>query len=467
MRPIYSSVALCVICTLVLTACGEKTQSSAPANAGQAPEANKAVGAAPSGATSPSSAPGPSQASGAAVPGAAPPAPPVSITTVKAQKKDLPINLKATGSVVPLSNVDVRSQATSVIKQVHFREGQFVRKGELLFTLDARSDEAAMAKAKAQLAKDQAGLSDAKRQLARTQDLFEKKFISQAALDTAQTAVESQMAILATDQAAMESVKVALSNSRITAPSAGRVGTVNVFAGSAVQANITSLVTITQLDPIAISFSLPQRHLADALEALQAGGASVLATLPDGGGNLTGRLQFVDNAVDPNSGAVKVKAVFDNKEGKLWPGAFADVSLTAKTIKDAVVVPQEVVIRGARGTIVYVVQDGKAVIRPVQVVQSDGPMVAITGVKPGESVVNDGKQNLRPDTKVVERPAADGGGAGKGRPDGAKGDPAKGDPAKADPPKADPTKTDPVKLAPPAATAAPAAAAPTAVPTGK
>jgi RND family efflux transporter MFP subunit len=415
MRPIFSAALLALSCSASLVACGEKSPApatpvvnptAAPSNNAANPANNSAPGA--TNATAPTANPTTATAP------TAPTAPPVSVTTIKAQKKDLAVNLKANGSVVPLSNVDVKSQATSVIRQVHFREGQFVRKGDLLFTLDARADEASMAKARAQLAKDQAGLSEAKRQLARTQDLFDRKFVSQAALDTAKTAVESQAATLATSQAALEAVKVSLSNARITAPSAGRVGSINVFAGSAVQANITSLVTITQLDPIGIAFSLPQRHLNDALEALKSGGSAVQATLPDGAGTLAGRLQFVDNAVDPNSGAVKVKALFENREGKLWPGAFAEVSLTVKTIKDSIVVPQEVVIRGARGTIVYVVQDGKASIRPVQILQSDGPVVAISGVKPGESIVNDGKQNLRPDSKVVERPID--GGAGKPKP---------------------------------------------------
>jgi RND family efflux transporter MFP subunit len=428
MRSSLKNLIFFATAAALVTACSDKAaplQSTAGSAPSSSPSQSSTSTSAPAtGAATPSTPAAQHSTPSTAPAGAAapPPSPPVSVTTIKAQKKDLPINLKATGTVQSMANVDVRSQVTSVIKQVHFREGQFVRKGELLFTLDARADEANMAKAKAQIAKDQAALADAKRQLLRTQDLFEKKFISQAALDTAQTAVESQAAILATNQAAMDSVKVALSNSRIVAPSAGRAGAVNVFAGSAVQANITSLVTVTQLDPIDITFSLPQRHLNDALEALQGGGAEVVATLPEGAGVVTGKLRFVDNLVDASSGAVKVKATFQNATGKLWPGAFAEVSLTVKILKDVIVVPQDIVIRGARGTIVYVVQDGKAVLRPVQIVQADGPSVAITGVKPGESIVSDGKQNLRPDAKVIERPT-EGGSKGRseggGKPDGA------------------------------------------------
>jgi len=330
----------------------------------------------------------------------------VSITTVRAQQRDFPVVLAATGTVIPLTTVDIKSQVSSVIGKVHIRDGQFVKKGELLFTLDARTDEANAAKARAQLAKDTAALTDAKRQLGRAQQLFAQNFISQGAVDTAQAQLESAQASVSADQAAIDAAQVAVSYARISAPNAGRAGAVNVSPGSAVQANLTTLVTITQLDPIAIGFSLPQRNLSDALAALKNGGAVVSATLADGGAAFTGRLQFVDNAVDPSSGSVKVKAVFDNKEGKLWPGAFAEMSQTVKILKDAVIVPQAAIIPAARGTIVYVMQDGKAVMRPVQVLFAQGNEAAVSGVKAGESIILDGKQNLRTNTPVVERARA-------------------------------------------------------------
>ncbi len=330
-------------------------------------------------------------------------APAVSITTLRAQQRDMPVVIKATGTVAPLSSVDVRAQVTSVITKVHFREGQFVRAGDLLFTLDARADEANVAKARAQLARDQASLADAQRQLARSQQLLAQGFISQGAIDTNQALVDSQTALLASDKAAIDAARVPLSYARITAPSAGRAGAVSVFVGSAVQANQTPLVTITQLAPITALFNLPQRHLADAIAALQGGGAVVTATLPEGGEAATGRLKFVDNAVDASSGTVKVKAVFDNQSGKLWPGAFVDVVLTVRTIKDAVVVPQAAIVQGARGTLVYAVEDGKAAQRPVQIVYAQGEEAAVSGLRVGEVVVLDGRQSLRPGVSVVER----------------------------------------------------------------
>ncbi|MBL8306526.1 MAG: efflux RND transporter periplasmic adaptor subunit [Rubrivivax sp.] len=369
---------------------------------GQRPE-----GAAPAAASGAAAASGPAPAASA---------PPVSVVTVRAQQRDLPVLITATGSVAPLSSVDVRAQTTNLLAQVHVKEGQFVKAGQLLFTLDARADEANVAKARAQLARDEAALADAQRQLKRSQELLAQNFVSQGAVDTTLTSAQSQQAAVAASRAALDAARLALSYTRVTAPSAGRLGAINVFPGSAVQANQTSLVTITQLDPITVAFSLPQRHLADALVALKDGGAPVSATLPESG-VLAGRLKFVDNSVDASTGTVKVKALFDNKDGKLWPGAFVNVSMTARTLTGAVVVPQAAIIQTARGPIVYTVRDNQAQPRPVQVLQAQGDDAAVSGVKPGERIVLDGRQNLRPGSTVVERPREGGpaaSGAGRG-----------------------------------------------------
>ena len=334
--------------------------------------------------------------------------PPVNITTVRAQQRALPILLKATGAVTPVASVDVRSQVTSVLSKVHFQEGQFVKAGELLFTLDSRIDETNLNKARAQLAKDSASLADAQRQLVRSKELLAQNFISKGAVDTSQAQFDAQNALISADQAAIVAAQVALSYDRITAPNSGRAGLVTVFAGSTVQANVTPLVTITQLDPILVAFSLPQRNLLSALDALKAGKSEVTATLPDGAGMFKGYLQFVDNLVDPGSGTVKAKALFSNRDGKLWPGAFVDVSLTVGVLKEAVVVPQASIIQAARGTVVYVVEKGKAVLRPVTVLYGQGVDAAVNGVQAGDAVVLDGRQNLRPGSSVVDKsqPAA-------------------------------------------------------------
>ena len=355
----------------------------------------------------------------AAAPGAS--GPPVSVTTVRAKKTDLPVRLRATGTVTPLTTVEVRAQVNSVISKVHIREGQFVKAGQLLFTLDARTDEANVGKAQAQLAKDNVALADARRQFARSQQLFAQNFISQGALDAGQTGVASQQAAVAASQAATAAAQVALSYARIVSPHAGRVGAINVFAGSAVQANVTPLVTVTQLDPVAVTYSIPQRHLNDALGALKDGGSPVTATLAEGAGTFEGRLQFVDSAVDASSGAVKAKAVFANPNSQLWPGAFVEIAQTVGVIKDAVVVPQAAIVQNARGTLVYALVDGKAESLPVKVLYSQGADAAVEGVKPGAVLVLDGKQNVRPGSTLVERSPDAAGGKGsrdKGGPAG-------------------------------------------------
>jgi RND family efflux transporter MFP subunit len=325
------------------------------------------------------------------------------VTTVLAQKRSLPISLEATGTVVPMASVEVRPQVSSVITKVHVAEGQFVRAGELLFTLDSRSDEANVAKLRAQMAKDEATLMDAQRQLARNQELLVKNFISQGAVDTSQASVNAQLAAIGADRAAVDAAKVALDYAHVKAPSSGRLGVVPVYVGSAVQANLTTLTTLTQLDPINVAFSVPQRYLGDLLSALESGRAAVSASLPANAGKSVGRLQFVDNAVDPSSGTIKVKARFDNRDRKLWPGAFVQASLTLRTLDDAIVVPQAVIVESVRGSIVYVVEDGKVALRPVKVVAVEGEEAAVTGVKAGEKLVLDGRQNLRPGGAVVER----------------------------------------------------------------
>jgi RND family efflux transporter MFP subunit len=359
---------------------------------------------------------GPGAAASASAPASGAGGAAVSVGTVRAQQRDYEVQLDVTGTVTALNSVDVKPQISSTVAAVHFKEGQFIKAGQLLFTLDSRTDETNVAKAQAQLQKDLASLADAQRQLARSKELLAQNFISQTALDTNQTQADTQRAVVEADRAALRAAQVALSYNRIVASSAGRAGTVNVFPGTLVQPSATALVTITQLDPIAVSFNLPQRNLQDALDALRSGGGRVTAVLPENRGTLAGKLAFVDNSVDPNSGTVRVKAQFDNKGEQLWPGAFVGVKLVVQTLKDAIVVPQASIVQSPRGRMVYVVEGNKAAARPVEVVYSAGVDAVVTGVRPGERVVLDGRQNLRPGSTVVERPAQGASGAGRGRP---------------------------------------------------
>ena len=378
----------------LLVACGKKDETDAPAaSAGAAAAVSQPASASPSGGAAAVPASGAS----------APAAPPVSVTTFKVEMKDLAVRLRSAGVVTPIRTVDVKPQVNSVITRVNVKDGQYVKAGDLLFTLDARTEEANIAKAQAQLAKDSAALADAQRQLRRAQDLLARQFISQGSVDSNVAAVEGWQATVNADRAAIDATKVAQSYARISAPQSGRVGVVNVSTGSAVEANKTVLVTITQISPIAVTFTLPQRNIADALVGLQIDGAPVTATLPDNGGVFQGKLQFVDSVVDTASGVVKAKAHFKNEDEKLWPGAFVEVQQVLREVKDAVVVPQVAVVYGARGASVYVVENGKAVVRPVKVLQPQGAEVAVSGLEAGETVVLEGKQNLRPGSAVVER----------------------------------------------------------------
>jgi RND family efflux transporter MFP subunit len=383
-----------IAASFLLVACGDKSDSG------------PAGGASAAGAASSASAP----ASASRAPGSA-----VSVTTAVAKKRDFDVNIEAIGTVTPVASVDVKPQTNSVITRVHIKEGQFVKVGELLFTLDPRPDEANVAKVRAQMVKDEAVLADAQRQLARSKDLIAKNFISQGALDSTQAQVDAQLANLVADRAALDAAQLALSYNSVRASGAGRLGAINVFPGTAVQANQTALVTITQLDPINISFSLPQRNLDAILEGLKSGGVTVSAKLPESKSAILGRLQFVDNAVDAATGTIKVKARFDNRDSKLWPGAFVKAMLLSNTLKDAVVIPTTAIIQSTKGSIVYVAEKGKAALRPVKVVASQGEDSAVTGVAAGEKVVLEGRQNLRPDVSLVERTPGPLGGASKAR----------------------------------------------------
>lgn len=372
-----SAIALAAVCVALLSACGDKT----------APSTTKAGGSAPAAEGKPANS-----------------APPVPVTTATAVKRSMAQSIEATGTVVPVSSVDVKPQITSVITKVHVKEGQAVRAGELLFTLDTRTDEANVAKLKAQITKDEALLADAQRQLARARDLLAKNFVAQGAVDTSQANVDAQLANLSADKAALEAARVPLSYGQIRAASAGRVGTVPVFAGTAVQANVTTMATITQLDPVDVAFSLPQANLPDLLASLQSGKAQVQVRLPDSKKELTGKVHFVDSVVDQATGTVKAKARFGNQDSRLWPGAFVKVSLQTLEIQGAVVVPMVSVIQSARGPIVYVAEGGKAALKPVKVLAAQGEDAAVSGINEGDKVVVNGRQNLRPDAPIAERP---------------------------------------------------------------
>ncbi|RZI94913.1 MAG: efflux RND transporter periplasmic adaptor subunit [Variovorax sp.] len=327
------------------------------------------------------------------------------VTLAAAQKQTVPVTVQVNGSVVSLNSVELRPQVTNTVSAVHVKEGQFVKEGQLLFTLDQRPDQANLAKAKAQQQKDEATLADLERQYRRSQDLVAQNFIAKSAADSTLSQLEAQKAAVAADRAAVQSAQVALGYSTLRAPIAGRIGAVTVYPGTLVQPTAT-LVTITQLDPIAVSFPVPEANLQDLLAAAR-DKTKVEALVTGRKAPLSGALNFVDNTVDPLIGTVRAKAVFDNADQALWPGQFVETRVVVRTLQDATVVPAAAIMMLTEGASLYVVDaEQKAVRRKVQTLYTFGTNVVVTGVQPGEQVVIEGKQNVRPGGKVrVEAPA--------------------------------------------------------------
>ena len=325
------------------------------------------------------------------------------VTTMVLEKKDVPLVIESTGTVAAANIVDIRPMITNTVKEIHIKEGQDVKKGQLLFTLDDRNDRANYDRAKA-LA------DDAQRQLQRAKELVAKNFISKAGLDTAEANAKSAMA---TARAA----EVQLSFDSIRSPIDGRAGIINVFPGSLVQAsNVVvssttstatsttgAMVTITQIDPINVQFIVAENNIPLLMQN-DIANLKVLVTV---GNNLTqiyeGKVIVVDNQVDPAIGAVRVKAQIPNQKRTLLPGQFARIKLEANTLKDAIVIPSQAVVINPRGRFVYVVgQDDKVSLRPIKVTYEYQGNAAITGVEVGERIVIEGKQNLRPGVKIRE-----------------------------------------------------------------
>ena len=321
-----------------------------------------------------------------------------SVRVASALRRDVAVELRANGTVVPLSSVEIRPHVGRQLTQVHVREGQFVTTGALLFSLDDRAERAALDRAQAQLARDQATLVDLERQFGRSQDLSQQKFISASAADSVQTQAESQRALVQADQAAVRAAQVDLSYTAIRAPSAGRVGAVNVYAGSLVQANAV-LASVTQINPIAVSFTVPESGVAGLLKAQKAGEVAVSATLP--GATLKGKLSFIDSTVDTVAGTIRVKAQFDNGATQLWPGQFVQAQIRLSTLRDAVVVPLAAIVTRPEGALVYAV-DAEQLAQPrkIRVLHAFGNLAAVSGLEAGEKIVTEGKQNLKSGAKV-------------------------------------------------------------------
>ncbi|HYT68345.1 MAG TPA: efflux RND transporter periplasmic adaptor subunit [Vicinamibacterales bacterium] len=381
---------------------------------------------------------------------------PVPVVTARVQTKSVPVTIPAVGTAEALSTVQIRAQITGQLSTVHFGEGQDVKKGQLLFSLDQRPFQAALQQAEAVLARDTATAKNAEQQHARYEDLYKRGLIPRDQYETQNASNESLQATLQADRAAVENAKLNLNYTRIVAPMSGRTGALGVHTGDLIRANdATPLVVINQVSPIYVTFAVPGRYLGQIRQyqakkplAVQARGQAPVApgaqapapatpqpglaqqvapgqgaTMPSRPGLVeTGRVTFIDNAVDSTTGTIKLKGTFQNADQGLWPGLFVQVTLNLTDEPGSIVVPATAVQPSASGQFVYVVKsDRTAEVRPVTVSRQFGEeMIIANGLVDGEEVVTDGQLRLTPGAQVSTA-GPRGGGAGEGGGQGGRG----------------------------------------------
>ena len=326
---------------------------------------------------------------------------PVTVATVV--QRDIPVQLRAIGNVEPYSTVSVKSQVEGQLAQVHFVEGQRVKQGDLLFTVDPRPFEAALRQAQATMARDAAEARNAAVDAKRRTQLLAQGFVSRDEYDQSQTKAASSAAAVKAGEAAVENARLQLAYCSIRSPIDGRVGQVLVHAGNIVEANDTLLAVINQVRPIYVSFSVPEQQLPQVRERAAAGKLAVQALVPHhGDAPVVGELSFINNTVDMTTGTVLLKALFQNDDETLWPGQFVDVAVTLAVQRDAVLVAAEAIQVGQQGQYVFVVAaDESAEVRAVVPGDRIGSEIVVTqGLAAGERVVTDGQIRLAPGLKV-------------------------------------------------------------------
>lgn len=341
---------------------------------------------------------------------AAPTAPPVPVVVAKAERKNVPLDLRAIGNVEAFSSVSLKSQVTGPVVSVLFREGQDVRKGDPLFEIDRRPFEVALQQAQADLARDQAKAANARVDADRYLKLFEQNIAPRQQYDAQRANADALDAAVLSDKAQIESAKLNLQYCLIRSPISGRTGTILVKTGNLAKANdVPILVTINQISPIYVTFGIPEQNLAELKRYNQKHSLRVKALVPDEVGEPEeGSLSFVDNSVDAATGMIRLKATFPNAKRRLWPGQFVTVVLTLATQPNAIVVPSQAVNTGQGGSFVYVVKDDNtAELRPITAGRTVGSETIVNnGLQPGETVVTDGQLRITSNSKVIIKPAS-------------------------------------------------------------
>ncbi len=364
----------------------------------------------------------------------------VPVLVATAMQKSVPIQLRAVGNVEAYTTVSIKSQVTGVLQKAHFKEGQDVKDGQLLFTVDPRPLEAALKQAEAALARDSAQLRNMREQLKRYSELVDKQYVSREQYDQIKANADAAEAVVDADRAVVDNAKVQLSYCYIYSPVTGRIGSLLINEGNLIRLNDGApLVVINQINPINVTFAVPEQNLADLKRHMAGGKLKAEARFQsDEGRPEQGVLAFVDNAVDRSTGTVKLKAEFMNQERRLWPGQFVNVALTLETQGDAVVIPAEAVQVGQDGQYVFVVKEDKRVeVRPVTMgSSSEGLAIIAKGLAVGEQVVREGQFLLGPESRVdikdqsgaAEKTTAETkkGGANRGKRDKAKAEEKRG-----------------------------------------
>lgn len=340
---------------------------------------------------------------------------PVSVARVEA--RDVPVELRAIGTVVPSATVTVKSQVEGQLADIRFQEGQEVQRGELLFTIDPRPFEAAVREAEAKLAQDRAEAANAATEAGRFARLIKEGIISTDEYEQVSTRAAALASAAAADEAALETARIRLAYCSIHSPIDGRIGAILVHIGNVVKEKDTTLAVINQIRPVDVEFAVPQQELARIRQHMAEGTLPVAATTPGREGPpVVGGLSFVNNAVDTVTGTVLLKATFPNQDEILWPGQFVNVMLRLTVLPGAIVAPARAIQAGQTGSFVYVVGTDQTVApRQVETGARVGDdVIVIRGLAPGDQVVTEGQLRLVPGAHVDVRSAEPGTGAGSG-----------------------------------------------------
>jgi multidrug efflux system membrane fusion protein len=328
----------------------------------------------------------------------------VPVATAPVVQKSVPLTVQGIGTVIAASTVTVRAQVTGELTSVQFIEGDEVQQGQVLVTIDKRPLEAALQQAQAALDRDIAQSANAKAQAARYQDLQRRGIATNEQVDQISANAAALDATVGADRAAVENAKVQLQYATITAPLTGKTGLLQVHPGNLVRAtDTTPIVTINKITPVYVSFAVPEAQLPELKRYMAKGKLAVTALPPnDTGAPSAGVMTFIDNAVDPTTGTIKVKGTFPNTDRKLWPGQYVNVDVTLSAEPNAIVVPSLAVQTGQQGTYVFVVKPDQTVdLRAVTVERTNGDQSVIkSGLKPGETVVTDGQLRLNAGSRV-------------------------------------------------------------------